>query len=124
MTGCPAGVSSIARFILRRCSTRYAAWGVWVRGAGTEHRIAFLGMMMMMATLDMPSPGYTSLTGMVIPVQRSPVLGELVVTVSWMSGREEDHVIAVAEGHKLQTLEPDHRSKRKWMFRVSHLEKW
>jgi hypothetical protein len=37
---------------------------------------------------------------------------------------EEDHVIAVAKGHELQTPEPDHRSQWKWMFRVSHLEKW
>jgi hypothetical protein len=97
--------------------------GVRLRGAETEHRIAFLEMIMM-ATLDMPSPGCTSLAGTVIPAQRSPMLGELVVMVSWVSGREEDHVIAIAEGHELQTPELDHRSQRKWMFGVSHLEKW
>jgi hypothetical protein len=55
----------------------------------------------------------------VIPTQRSPMLGEC-----WVSRREEDHVIAIAEGHELQTLEPDHRSQRKWMFGVSNPEKW
>jgi hypothetical protein len=62
-----------------------------------EHRIAFLGMMMMMATLDMPSPGCVIVARTVIPTQRSPTLGELVVVVSWVSGREEDHVVAVAK---------------------------
>jgi hypothetical protein len=85
--------------------------GVWLRGAGTEHRIAFLGMMMMMATLGMLSPGCTS------------PAGEHIVVVGWVSRWEEDHVIAVAEGHELQTPEPGHRSQRKWMFGVSHLEK-
>jgi hypothetical protein len=97
--------------------------GVWLKGAGMEHHITRLGMMMM-ATLDMPPPGCTSPAGTVIPAQHSPALGELVVVVSWVSEREEDHVIAVAEGHELQTPEPDHRCKRKWMFGVSHLEKW
>jgi hypothetical protein len=97
--------------------------GVWPRGAGTEHRIA-LHETMMMATLGMPSPGCTSPAGLVIPTQRSPMLEELIVVVGWESGWEEDHVIAVAEGHELQTPEPDHRSQMKWMFEVSHLEKW
>jgi hypothetical protein len=52
------------------------------------------------------------------------MLGELKVMVGWVSGWEEDHVIAVAEGYELQTLKPDHRGQRKWMFRVSHPEKW
>jgi hypothetical protein len=61
--------------------------GVWLRGARTEHRIAFLGMMMMMmATLDMSSPGCTSPMGMMIPAQRSLALGELIVTVNWVCG--------------------------------------
>jgi hypothetical protein len=30
----------------------------------------------------------------------------------------------VAEGHELQTPKPDHRSQRKWMFEVSHPERW
>jgi hypothetical protein len=80
--------------------------------------------MMMMATLGMSSPGCRSPVETVIPAQRSPTLGELVVVVGWVSGWEEDHVIAVAEGHELQTPEPDHRSQRKWMFRVSHPKKW
>jgi hypothetical protein len=79
---------------------------------------------MMMATLGMLSPGCTSPTGTVILAQRSLTLGELIVVVGWVSGWEEDHVIAVAEGHELQTPEPDHRSQRKWMFGVSHPEKW
>jgi hypothetical protein len=79
---------------------------------------------MMMATLSMPSPGCSSSAGTVIPAQRSPALGELVVMVSWVSGREDDHVIAVAKRHELQAPKLDHRSKRKRMFRVSHPEKW
>jgi hypothetical protein len=79
---------------------------------------------MMMATLVMPSPGCTSSTGTVIPAQCSLALGELIVVVRWVPGWEEDHVLAVAEGHELQTLEPDHRSQRKWLFGVRHPEKW
>jgi hypothetical protein len=60
----------------------------------------------------------------VVPVQRSPVLEELVVVVGWVSGREEDHVVAVAEGHELQTPEPDHRGQRKWTFGVSRPKEW
>jgi hypothetical protein len=77
-----------------------------------------------MATLGMPSPGCMSPAGMVIPAQCSPTLGELIVMVGWVSGWEEDHIIAVAEGHELQTPELDHRSQRKWMSGVSHPEKW
>jgi hypothetical protein len=77
-----------------------------------------------MATLGMSSPGCTIPVGTVIPAQRSPALGELIVVVGWVSGWEEDHVIAVAKGHELQTPKPDHRSQRKWMFGVSHPEKW
>jgi hypothetical protein len=70
----------------------------------------------------MLSPGCSSPAGMVIPARRSPALGELVVIVSWVSGREEDHVVAVAQRHELQAPKSDHRSQRKWTFRVSHLE--
>jgi hypothetical protein len=97
--------------------------GVWPRGARTEHRIASLGTMMM-ATLGMSSPDCTSPAGTVISAQRSPTLGELIVVVGRVSRWEEDHVIAIAEGHELQTPKPDHRSQRKWMFGVSHPEKW
>jgi hypothetical protein len=45
----------------------------------------------------------------VVPAHRSPRLGELVVVVGWVPGREEDHVVAVAKGHKLQAPKPDHR---------------
>jgi hypothetical protein len=41
-----------------------------------------------------------------------------------VSGREEDHVIAIAKRHELQAPKPDHRSERKRVFRVSHLEIW
>jgi hypothetical protein len=51
-------------------------------------------------------------------------LGELVVTVSRVPRREEDHVIAVAKRHELQVPKLDHRGQREWMFGVSHLEKW
>jgi hypothetical protein len=57
-----------------------------------------------------------------IPAQRSPMLGELVVMVSWVSARE-DQVIAVAKRHELQAPKPDHRSERKRMFGVSYPEK-
>jgi hypothetical protein len=80
--------------------------------------------MMMMAMMGMPSPGCTSPAGMVIPAQHSLALGELIVVVRWVPGWEEDHVIAVAVGHELQTPEPDHRSQRMWLFGVSHPEKW
>jgi hypothetical protein len=44
--------------------------------------------------------------------------------VGCVSRRDEDHVIAVTKGHELQTPEPYHYSQRKWMFGVSHPEKW
>jgi hypothetical protein len=47
-----------------------------------------------------------------------------MVAVGWVSGREEDHVVAMAKRHELQTPKPDHRRQRKWMFGVSHPEKW
>jgi hypothetical protein len=47
-----------------------------------------------------------------------------MVMVSQVPRQEEDHVVAVAKGHELQTPKPDHRSQRKWTFRVSHPEKW
>jgi hypothetical protein len=49
--------------------------------------------------LGSPSPGGACLTRAMIPAQCSPRLGELVVTVSRVPGREEDHVVAVAKGH-------------------------
>jgi hypothetical protein len=84
--------------------------GVQLKGAGTERHITLLGMMMM-ATLDMSPPGCSSPAGTVIPAQRSPTLGELIVAIRWVSGWEEDHVIAVVEGHELQTLELDVRGQ-------------
>jgi hypothetical protein len=59
-----------------------------------------------------------------IPAQRSPRLGEFVVTVGRVPGWEEDHVIAVAKRHELQAPKPDHCGQREWRFGVSHLEKW
>jgi hypothetical protein len=47
-----------------------------------------------------------------------------MVTVGWVSGREEDHVIAIAKRHELQAPKLDHHGQRKWTFGVSHLEKW
>jgi hypothetical protein len=47
-----------------------------------------------------------------------------MVAVGWVSGREEDHVVAMAKRHELQTPKPDHRRQRKWTFGVSHPEKW
>jgi hypothetical protein len=80
--------------------------------------------MMTVATLGMPSPSGACLARAMVPVQRSPRLGELVVTVSRVPGREEDHVIAVAKRHELQAPKPDHRGQREWMFGVSHPEEW
>jgi hypothetical protein len=78
----------------------------------------------MAAVLGLPSPDCTGPTRVMILVQRSPWLGELVVTVGRVSGREEDHIIAVAKGHELQAPKPDHRGQQKWTFGVSHPEKW
>jgi hypothetical protein len=78
---------------------------------------------MMTAMSGMLSPSRSSPTRTVILARCSPAMGELVVVVSWVSGREEDHVIAVAKRHELQALKPNHRSQRKWTFRISHLEK-
>jgi hypothetical protein len=80
----------------------------------------------MAVALDTPSPGSTCLTRATVPVQCSPRLGELMVTIGWVSGREEDHVIAIAiaKRHELQAPKLDHRGQRKWTFGVSHPEKW
>jgi hypothetical protein len=71
-----------------------------------------------------PSPGGSCLTRATIPVQRSPRLGELVVRVGQVPRWEEDHVIAVAKRHELQTPKPDHRGQRERAFRDSHPKKW
>jgi hypothetical protein len=47
-----------------------------------------------------------------------------MVTVGWVPGREEDHVIVMAKRHELEAPKPDHRGQQKWTFGVSHLEKW
>jgi hypothetical protein len=59
-----------------------------------------------------------------ILAQGSPRLGELVVPVGRVPGREEDHVLAVAKRHELQASKPDHGGQREWTFGVSRLEKW
>jgi hypothetical protein len=51
---------------------------------------------MVIAALGTPSPGCVSLARTVVPVQRSPGLGELMVVVDWVPRQKEDHVIAVA----------------------------
>jgi hypothetical protein len=56
---------------------------------------------MMAAMLGLPSPDCMGPTRAMILVQCSPWLGELVVAVGRVSGREEDHVIAVAKRHEL-----------------------
>jgi hypothetical protein len=73
---------------------------VWLRSTRIGHTIT-LHEVIVVATLGMPSPGCSSPARTVVPTQRSPRLGELVVMVSWVFGREEDHVIAVAKGHEL-----------------------
>jgi hypothetical protein len=77
----------------------------------------------MAVALGMSSPGGTCLTRATVLAQRSPRLGELMVTVGWVPGWEEDHVVAVAKRHELQAPKPDHRGQQKWTFGVSHLEK-
>jgi hypothetical protein len=74
--------------------------------------------------LGSPLPSGACLTRAMIPAQGSPRLGELMVPVGRVPGREEDHVVAVAKRHELQTPKPDHPGQREWTFRVSHLEKW
>jgi hypothetical protein len=76
----------------------------------------------MAVALSTSSPGGTCLTRATVPAQRSSRLGELMVTVGWVSGREEDHIVAMAKRHELQAPEPDHRGQRKWTFGVSHPE--
>jgi hypothetical protein len=78
----------------------------------------------MVVTLGSPSPSGMSLTRVTVPAQCSPRLGELMVTVGWVSRREKDHVIAVAKRHELQAPKPDHHGQQKWTFGVSHPEKW
>jgi hypothetical protein len=79
---------------------------------------------MMAVALGTPSLGGMCLTRATVPAQCSSRLGELMVTVGWVSGREEDHVIAIAKRHELQAPKPDHRGQLKWTFGVSHPEKW
>jgi hypothetical protein len=69
------------------------------------------------------SPGGSCLMRATIPAQRSPGLGELVVHIGRVPGQEEDHVIAVAKRHELQTPKPDHYGQQERAFGVSHLEK-
>jgi hypothetical protein len=96
---------------------------VRLRGAGSGNTVTPYKAMMA-AVLGLPLPDCTGPTRAMIPVHRSPWLGELVVTVGRVSRQEEDHVIAVAKGHELQALKPDHRGQQKWTFKVSHPEKW
>jgi hypothetical protein len=70
--------------------------GVWLRGARTGHTVT-LHEVMVVATLGMPSPSYTSPARTAVSAQRSPRLGELMVMVGWVSRQEEDHVVAVAK---------------------------
>jgi hypothetical protein len=72
--------------------------------------------------LGSPSLGGSGLTRATIPVQRSPRLGELVVRVGQVPRWEEDHVVAVAKRHELQTSKPDHRGLWERAFGVSHLK--
>jgi hypothetical protein len=84
--------------------------GIWLRGTGTEHTVT-LHEMMMVTMLGTPSPGCMSPTRTVVLAQRFPELGELVVMVGWVSRWEENHVVAIAKGHELQTPKPDHHGQ-------------
>jgi hypothetical protein len=76
--------------------------GVQLRGVGTGHTITPYEAMVV-AALSTPSRGCASPARAVVPAHSFPRLGELVVVVSWVPRREEDHVvaIAVAKGHEL-----------------------
>jgi hypothetical protein len=97
--------------------------GIWLRGAESGDTVTLREAMTVVA-LGTPLPGDTCLARATVPAQRSPRMGELVVTVGWVPRREEDHVIAVAKRHELQAPKPDHRGQWKWMFGVSHPEEW
>jgi hypothetical protein len=59
--------------------------------------------------------------------QESPCsssLGETIVSVRWVSRREEHHVVAEAKGHELEAPEPDHSTKLQRVLRIGHLESW
>jgi hypothetical protein len=75
------------------------------------------------AALGTSSPGCASPARTAVPTYSSPGLGELVIVVSWVP-RRENHVVAVAKGHELQTPEPDHCGQWQWTFGVSHPEEW
>ena len=49
-------------------------------------------------------------------------LEKTIAIVGVVSRWEEYHVIIVAKGHELKTPEPDHRAKRKRVFRICHPE--
>jgi hypothetical protein len=47
-----------------------------------------------------------------------------MVHVGQVPGQEEDHVVAMAKRHELQTPKLDHHAQQERTFGVSHLEKW
>jgi hypothetical protein len=73
---------------------------VQLRGARTGHTVTPYEAMVV-AALGTPSPGCASPARTAVPAHSSPRLGELMVVVSWVPEREEDHVVAVAKGHEL-----------------------
>jgi hypothetical protein len=121
--GLPVGILPSAKLILHRFSVREIRVGIWLRGTRWGNTIT-LRKAMTVVTSSSPSPGSSCLIRATIPTQRSPGLGELVVLVGRVPGREEDHVIVVAKRHELQTPKPDHRGQRERTFGVSHPEKW
>jgi hypothetical protein len=52
----------------------------------------------------------------------SSCLGEMVAVVGVVSRWEEYYVIIVAEGHELNTPEPNHRAKWQRAFKIGHPE--
>jgi hypothetical protein len=69
------------------------------------------------------SSGGSRLPRATVPAERSPRLGELVILVGRVPGQEEDHIVAMAKRHELQTPKPDHRGQQDWVLGVSHLGK-
>jgi hypothetical protein len=74
----------------------------------------------MVVTPGSSSSGSSRLSRATIPAECSPRLGELVILVGRVPGREEGHIVAIAKRHELQTPKPNHRGQWDGAFGVSH----
>jgi hypothetical protein len=57
-----------------------------------------------------------------MPSSSSPPSGEPSTVIVVMLGREQYHVVAVVEGHELETSEAEHRPRLKRLLKATHLE--